>query len=603
MKELINIGNSVDDGTGDYMRVGGDKINNNFNELYTELGDGTNPFPAGSWEEIDSVTNQILDAKFGKSYSINTTAGQVQVNLPKGSIKDYNKPVKIRDVYSTWSTNPVTLVPATGDTIKGASSSTEISTNLSDLELVYCAPGRWEYVANKQLNRISTGDVSTISRREFIATEGQQDFLDVFNGNEYNAANIQIYRRGNMLFYGTDFSVDSDFGSPGIGTDIVQLDGRNIRLREPCEAGDAVIIITFLDGIAQWRSTYNRLDLVLLEKTETNEQTIPGVCLVEDLSTIDTITLEQFGYKLTSNSGLVNQNTFEVYLNGIFLNENGTTGIPLFECDGAYANNQEDCELQFGTWKANYDDYTVILDEDETVIAIQFSRPFTHNDTISIKWFNNNIGTTLELEDILIETDKNYVQRGQPLNLTGTVRITDYDNPSWPNVEENGPTTVDTGNISGIFDVIYPVGTVYENFVNPNNPSTYMYFGSWILAGTRQMLVGWTNDQTDTLFGLNNNDIDVNGNPSATAGGTGGHRELTLTNDQIPASTSTEETLIVDDNGTIIVGGCQFDPDEQGPAYDKYREAKVNINPTHTPPKNLDILSPYITVYRWMRIA
>lgn len=602
MKELLNIGNSVDDGTGDYMRAGGEKINNNLNEIYGELGDGSVPYPAGAWKTINSAQTQVLEAQFGKSYVINTSASKVKVNLPKGGTTSYGKSIKIRDVYSTWNANAVTVTPAVGDTLKGEVGSKDFEINLTDLELVYCAPGRWEYISNKQVNRISTGDISTISRREFIASEGQVDFLDVFDGNDYNASNIQIYRRGNLLYYGTDFTSDSDFGSPGTGSTIVELDGKNIRLREPCEAGDAVIIITFMDGIAQWRSTYNRLGLVVLEKTETNEETLAGTRLVEDLSTLDTITLEQLGYKLTSNSGLVNPNTFEVYLNGVFLNENGT-GMPTFECDGAYAENREDCEVQNGVWKANFDDYATITNDDGTISAIRFSRPFTHNDTVVVKWFNNTIGTTLEIEEILVETDKKYVQRGQPLALTGTVRITDYNNPAWPNVEENGPTVVDAGTISGIFDLVYPVGTVYENFVNPNNPATYMFFGSWVLAGTRQMLVGWTNDRTDTLFGLNNNDIDVNGNPSATAGGTGGKREISLVNENLPATKTTGKALVADPNGTIVIGGCQFDPDDQGPAYDKYREDVMNINPTHTPPKSLEILPPYITVYRWMRIA
>ena len=47
MKQNIIIGNAVDDGTGDYIRRVGEKINNNFLELYTELGDGSVPHAAG----------------------------------------------------------------------------------------------------------------------------------------------------------------------------------------------------------------------------------------------------------------------------------------------------------------------------------------------------------------------------------------------------------------------------------------------------------------------------------------------------------------------------------------------------------------------------
>jgi len=41
-KQSINIGSSANDGTGTTIRAGGDLINDNFNEIYSHLGDGTN---------------------------------------------------------------------------------------------------------------------------------------------------------------------------------------------------------------------------------------------------------------------------------------------------------------------------------------------------------------------------------------------------------------------------------------------------------------------------------------------------------------------------------------------------------------------------------
>ena len=40
-KQTINLGTVANDGTGDSVRAGGDKVNNNFNEIYAALGDGT----------------------------------------------------------------------------------------------------------------------------------------------------------------------------------------------------------------------------------------------------------------------------------------------------------------------------------------------------------------------------------------------------------------------------------------------------------------------------------------------------------------------------------------------------------------------------------
>ena len=42
-KQIINIGASANDGTGDPLRNAFDKANDNFNELYLALGDANNP--------------------------------------------------------------------------------------------------------------------------------------------------------------------------------------------------------------------------------------------------------------------------------------------------------------------------------------------------------------------------------------------------------------------------------------------------------------------------------------------------------------------------------------------------------------------------------
>lgn len=180
MKQNIKIGNVVDDGQGDYLRRGGEKINENFDEIYYELGDGEVPYAAGAWKTYDAADGLNLKAAWGKSYAINTTSGRVSVNLPKGTIADYNKVIRARDVFATWNINPVTLIPANGDTIKGSSSPVEINVQFSDLELVYCAPGRWEYIKNKQIDKIVSSDISNVARREYLVeTQGQTDFMDV----------------------------------------------------------------------------------------------------------------------------------------------------------------------------------------------------------------------------------------------------------------------------------------------------------------------------------------------------------------------------------------------------------------------------------------
>ena len=41
-KQSLNLGTVANDNTGDTLRGGGDKINDNFNEVYSAIGNGTN---------------------------------------------------------------------------------------------------------------------------------------------------------------------------------------------------------------------------------------------------------------------------------------------------------------------------------------------------------------------------------------------------------------------------------------------------------------------------------------------------------------------------------------------------------------------------------
>lgn len=601
MKQNINIGNVVDDGTGDYLRKGGIKINENFDELYYELGDGNVPYSAGAWKTYNASSGQTLKAKWGKSYAINTSSGRVTLQLPKGTVNDYNKVIRARDVFATWNINPVTLVAASGDTIKGSSSSVEINVQFSDLELVYCAPGRWEYVKNKQIDKIISSDISNVARKEFLVeVQGQTDFLDIFRGTSYNVNNIRVKHRGNELYYGDVFSENSDFGSPGENEgELVPLDGFNIRLRQPCNVGDTVQIETFMDGVSQWRSSYTRRQIKVLDSKLTSKTSLEGSIYVTDLSAMKSIPFSAFGL---IPGEPINPNSLEVRFNGILQQQAGTAGYPLFLCEGANSDTQEGCISLGGKWKESNTDYSIEY-EDGKPISLLFDRKFESGDIIVITWFNNDLGTLLEKDDIIELTDDRYVSKGSSTEVTGDVALTDFDKIGWPNVEKVDSYTRTYNSISSIFDSIYPVGSIYENAINPNNPVTYMGFGSWKLFGKGQVLVGWNDDVTDPNFALNNNDLDSSGNPSHTAGGTVGTTSVTLENANLPATKTDERVLIEDENGSVIIGGCQYDPDETGPIYTKYREDYATTNSSHTPPTNISNIQPSITVYRWIRIA
>ena len=59
-KQTINRGTAANDGTGDNLRAGAAKINENFDELYTVLGDGTTLL---SGDYITTSSSSILTNK------------------------------------------------------------------------------------------------------------------------------------------------------------------------------------------------------------------------------------------------------------------------------------------------------------------------------------------------------------------------------------------------------------------------------------------------------------------------------------------------------------------------------------------------------------
>ena len=79
-KQSIGLGSSPNDGTGDNLRVGGDKVNDNFNEIYTALGDGTNL----QITTAGASSNQVLQYNVSNNRfepTASAAAGDISVDL------------------------------------------------------------------------------------------------------------------------------------------------------------------------------------------------------------------------------------------------------------------------------------------------------------------------------------------------------------------------------------------------------------------------------------------------------------------------------------------------------------------------------------------
>ena len=87
-KQTINIGTTANDGTGDTLRDGADKINDNINELYTLLGDGSTLSISGDVTMSagavtianDAVEFAMLENRYTAKSTTSSTSGTISID-------------------------------------------------------------------------------------------------------------------------------------------------------------------------------------------------------------------------------------------------------------------------------------------------------------------------------------------------------------------------------------------------------------------------------------------------------------------------------------------------------------------------------------------
>ena len=273
-RETINIGVVANDGTGDTFRIAGQKINNNFAELYTnfeatELGDG-----------IELTGNDIIATRSNDDINL-VPAGTGSVTM--NSLTIDNK-INITDnVIQTIVSNADLVIQPSGTGALRVDyisiSDNQVRTNASNADLELSASGTGTVVlnslsfptadgtANQVLKTDGTGNLgwATVAAPSFTHitnTDGTATItgsavtnIDAFSATTYRSAkySVSMWDSTNSRSGIQDFFVTHDgstayittMGVTSTGSDMAtftaDISGGNVRVRATLASGDGTV--------------------------------------------------------------------------------------------------------------------------------------------------------------------------------------------------------------------------------------------------------------------------------------------------------------------------------------------------------------------------
>ena len=156
-KQTINIGSSGNDGTGTPLRDGGDLINDNFNEIYTALGDGTN-LTSGTFVTetgTHTLTNKSVDLT---DNTITGTLAEFNTALSDGSFATLAGTEILTNKTINTANNTITIVEADISDLQSylTASNTSTLTNKT-----FDANGTGNSISNIEVADLASGVLDT----------------------------------------------------------------------------------------------------------------------------------------------------------------------------------------------------------------------------------------------------------------------------------------------------------------------------------------------------------------------------------------------------------------------------------------------------------
>lgn len=187
---------------------------------------------------------------------------------------------------------------------------------------------------------------------------------------------------------------------------------------------------------------------------------------------------------------------------------------------------------------------------------------------------------------------KTHTQLNNTLDKTGdtmTGALTLSGAPS-SNLHAATKAYVDSS-VQSAVQALYPVGSIYVNATNANNPATLLGFGTWVAFGAGRVPVGF--NASDPLFD--------------TAEETGGSKDAVVVSHTHTATVTDPghtHSYSVDAAVGINSAGGGIYPVAQGGATTGSSTTGITVTNSTTGSSGTNAnLPPYITVYMWKRTA
>jgi hypothetical protein len=228
-KQIIGRGTAANDGTGDNLRDGAGKINDNFDELYTAFGDGTTLTAGtfGTTTSTDTLENKSISLTdntiTGTTAEFNTALTDNDFATLAGSEVLTNKELTAPVISSISNTGTLTL-PTSTDTLIGRDTTDTLENKSIDGVTNTLTNIPNSAIANSFITfRDSTSTTDAVALGETVSILGTSNEVDVTVGSNTVTIGLpnDVTISGNLTVNGTTTTINSS---------TLSVDDKNIEM-------------------------------------------------------------------------------------------------------------------------------------------------------------------------------------------------------------------------------------------------------------------------------------------------------------------------------------------------------------------------------------